>query len=172
MINPSGEPDGYIVVGRIGRPHGVRGEVRFKILTDFPERLVAGKQVFVGEDREPRTINGLRGGGEAVILALSGVADRTEAGLLRSNFVYVRLSEVPDLPEGEFYTHQLIGLEVRLESGESLGRITEILYTGANDVLVVIDEGGAEKLIPAIDDVLLSIDLDANQVQVRLLPGM
>jgi len=168
----SGETDGFLVVGRIGKPHGVLGEVRIKILTDFPERLVIGKKVYVGESREPRTIDGLRGGGDKLILALSGVADRVEAGLLRSNFVYVHLSEVPELPEGEFYSHELIGLELHTEAGEALGRVREILYTGANDVLIVVDEAGNELLLPAIDDVLLSIDLEANRALVRLLPGL
>jgi 16S rRNA processing protein RimM len=168
----SGETDGFLVVGRIGKPHGVQGEVRFKVLTDFPERLVIGKKVYVGEGREPRTIDGLRGGGEKIILALSGVADRVEAGLLRSNFVYVHLSEVPELPEGEFYSHELVGLEVHNEAGETLGRIREILYTGANDVFVVVDAAGNELLLPVIDDVLLSIDLEAKRVLVRLLEGL
>jgi 16S rRNA processing protein RimM len=167
-----GEPDDFLVVGRIGRPHGVQGEVRFKVLTDFPERLVPGKQVYVGDGREPRKISGLRGGGDYVILKIDGVEDRGQAGMLRSNFVYVRRSEVPSLGEGEFYTHELIGLKVETETGEVLGTISEILYTGANDVLLVLDETGGERLLPAIDDVLLSIELDAKRVLVRLLPGM
>ncbi|HUF39014.1 MAG TPA: ribosome maturation factor RimM [Anaerolineales bacterium] len=171
MAGPDG-PDDFIVVGRIGRPHGVKGEVRLKILTDFPERLVAGKQVYLGENKAPVTILGLRGAGDSLILSLAGVSDRIEAGLLRSTFVYVHLSEVPDLPEGEFYSHDLIGLEVITELGETLGRISEILYTGANDVLVVVGEGGIERLLPAIDDVILSIDLEASRVLVRLLPGL
>jgi 16S rRNA processing protein RimM len=167
-----GDTDGYLVVGRIGGPHGVRGEVRFKILTDFPERLVPGKRVYVGEGREVKSIAGLRGGDEHAILELAGVTDRFQAGHLRNQFVYVHISEVPDLPEGELYTHALIGLEVRTETGEPLGRIAEVLYTGANDVLVLVDENGNERLIPAIDDVLIGIDLEAGTAQVRLLPGL
>jgi 16S rRNA processing protein RimM len=171
MAHP-GDAGGYLVVGRIGRPHGVGGEVRFKILTDFPERLVPGKQVFIGEDREARTISGLRGSADSAILSLSGVTDREQASLLRNAFVYVPLSEVPDLPEGEFYTHELIGLEIRTETGEILGRVREVLYTGANDVLVVADDGGNERLLPAIDEVLISIDLENGTAEVRLIPGL
>lgn len=171
MARP-GETDGYLVVGRIGAPHGVRGEVRFRILTDFPERLVAGKRIYVGESREERSIAGLRGAGENGILELDGVGDRFQAGHLRNQFVYVHVRDVPDLPEGEMYTHELIGLEVRTETGEGLGRIREILHTGANDVLIVSDEAGNERLLPAIDDVLIEIDLEARSVLVRLLPGL
>lgn len=172
MTIGAGETGGYLVVGRIGGPHGVRGEVRFKILTDFPERLVPGKQVYLGEERERRTIAGLRGSGEKSILELSGVTDMVQAGLLRNQFVYVHISEVPDLPEGEIYSHDLIGLEIRTEAGERLGSVREILYTGANDVLLVVDEAGVERLLPAIDEVLLEIDLAERTAIVRLIPGL
>lgn len=172
MIAGAGETGGYLVVGRIGGPHGVRGEVRFKILTDFPERLVPGKQVYLGEEHERWTIAGLRGSGEKSILQLSGVTDIVQAGYLRNQFVYVHISEVPDLPEGEMYTHNLIGLEVRTEAGEPLGSIREILHTGANDVLLLVNDAGEERLLPAIDDVLLEIDLEGKTAVVRLLPGL
>jgi 16S rRNA processing protein RimM len=114
----------------------------------------------------------LRGSGEKAILQLSGVTDIVQAGYLRNQFVYVHISEVPDLPEGEMYTHNLIGLEVRTEAGEPLGSIREILHTGANDVLLLVNDAGEERLLPAIDDVLLEIDLEGKTAVVRLLPGL
>jgi 16S rRNA processing protein RimM len=79
---------------------------------------------------------------------------------------------LPELEQGEFYQHQLIGLHVVDERGEMLGRITGIIETGANDVFIVQDEDENEILIPAIDSVVINIDLGANQIRIRLMPGL
>ena len=165
-----GEPV-FLVVGRIGRPHGVRGEVSFKVLTDFPERLVAGKTVFVGPDYREMTLAGRRGSLDRMILAFEGVRDRDAAGNLRSQLVHVRTAEVPALPDGEIYVHELIGMAVH--TGDAyLGEVVEILATGANDVLVIRTPGGEERLIPAIDQVLVEIDLENDRIRAELLPGL
>ena len=77
-----------------------------------------------------------------------------------------------ELPEGEFYYHELLGLSVMDETGESLGKVTEIMQTGANDVYVVTNEAGHEILLPAIAEVILDVDLDSKIMKVHLLPGL
>jgi 16S rRNA processing protein RimM len=76
------------------------------------------------------------------------------------------------LPEGEFYYHELLGLSVLNETGESLGKVTEIIQTGANDVYVVTNAAGNEILLPAIAEVILDVDLDSKIIKVHLLPGL
>lgn len=167
----SGEPE-FLLVGRVGRPHGVRGEVQFQVLTDFPERIVPGKRLLLGDDKKPYEVLTVRGSEERLILGLAGLADRDAAGLLRNELVFVPASEVPALPEGEYYLHELIDLPVQTEDGTLLGILTEILYTGANDVFVVEKEGGGELLLPAIDDVVLEVDIEKGRIVVRLLEGL
>ena len=166
-----GEPD-FLLVGRLGRPHGVRGEIQFRLLTGFPERLVSGKAVYIGEDHAEFRIAGLRGAAGKQILALHGLNGREQAARLRNSLVYVRTEGVPPLPEGEYYFHELIGMRVVSDNGSELGRLAEIIETGANDVFVVREEDGRERLLPAIDDVLLEIDPVQGTILVHLLPGL
>ena len=91
---------------------------------------------------------------------------------LRNALVYVPTADRPALPAGEYYHHQLLGLRVTGEDGNDLGRLTEILSTAAHDIYVVRSESGAEILLPAIDEVILEIDLDNGLLRVHLLPGL
>jgi 16S rRNA processing protein RimM len=86
--------------------------------------------------------------------------------------VYVKASEVPSLPEGKLYQHELFGFEVVDENGNSLGKLVEIIETGANDVYVVRDADGRELLLPAIPAVILDLDPDRRLMRVHLLEGL
>lgn len=162
----------YLAVGRLGRPHGVRGELRMSVFTDFPERLRAGKKVYVGEEHIPQRIRSVREHQNELLVAFRGVEDRTEAGLLTNQWVYVLESELPALEEGEYYQHELLELEVFTEDGQRVGEVVEILETGANDVLVVLTEAQKEVLLPVIADVILEINLEEKRILARLLPGL
>ena len=166
-----GEPL-FLAVGRLGRPHGVRGDIVMNVLTDFPERLKPGVQVYVGPDRQLLRIVRVRSHGEKLLVAFEGIAQREAAGMLRNQLVLVRAADVPPLPEGEYYHHQLLGLQVVTDQGQPLGRVIEILETGANDVYVVRRETGKDLLLPAIEEVVLEIDLNARRMEVHLLPGL
>ncbi len=167
----SGEPV-FLVVGMLRRPHGMRGEILMDILTDFPERLQAGKVVFVGEDHQEETIDKLREHGKALLISFKSYNTPEAVAELRNQWVFVRAEDLPALPEGEYYHHELIGLRVVDEDGNPLGVVTHILDTGANDVYVIQPESGPEILIPAIDSVILNIDLRKAQIQVHILPGL
>jgi 16S rRNA processing protein RimM len=167
----SGEPV-FLAVGKLGRPHGVRGEIFLHILTDFPERLAAGVKVFLGPDYEPIEIRGQRWHRNALLLSLAGYRTPEAVAILTNQYLFVKADDRPLLPEGEYYHHQMIGLQVLDEQGLVLGTLSQILETGANDVYVVLPLQGAEILLPAIEDVILEIDLDKRQMVVRLLPGM
>jgi 16S rRNA processing protein RimM len=167
-----GEPE-FLAVGKLLRPHGVSGEMRFAIWTDFPERLQPEVIVYVGKAYQPVRIKRLRGHSTDPLIAFAEFNDREEVGQFRNQVVYVRTADLPPLADGEIYLHQLIGLQVVQDEDEALlGMITEVLETGANDVFLVRRENGTDLLVPDIDSVILKIDLEKGQVRVHLLPGL
>lgn len=167
----SGEPV-FLAVGKIRRPHGVRGDVVVELYTDFPERLQPKKILFVGEKHERLVIRSRRPHNEGLLLAFETYDTPEAVGRFRNQMLYVSAADSPALPEGEYYFHELLGLNVFDEDGRLLGELTEILETGANDVYVVTASSGTEILLPAIPDVILSVDLDAHTMTVHLLPGL
>ncbi len=161
-----GEPT-FLVVGKLRRPHGVKGEIMMDILTDFPQRLRKGKQVFVGPQHTPQTITSVRTKNQTLLVSFAGFEDCDQVGVLRNMDVYVQSAGLPELPEGEYYFHQLIGLKVVDEAGNALGELTEILETGANNVYVVRNAEDREILLPAIDgEVILKVDLERGEMHV------
>jgi len=167
----SGEPV-FLAVGKLGRPHGVRGEIFLHVLTDFPERLAPGVMVFLGPDYQPVEIESRRWHRDALLLLLAGYHTPEAVAALTNQYLFVSAEDRPPLPEGEYYHHQMIGLQVLDEQGQVLGTLSQILETGANDVYVVLPPQGPEILLPAIEDVILEIDPGQRQILVRLLPGM
>ncbi len=162
-----GEPV-FLAVGRLRRPHGINGEILMDVMTAFPERLRARKTVFLGEEHQPARITHVRKMGlTTMLISLEGFTDSDQAGTLRNKMVFVRAENLPELPEGEYYHHQLLGLRVVEESGKDLGFLTEIMETGANDVYVVVDPDGQETLLPAIEAVILGVDLERREMKVR-----
>ncbi len=161
-----GEPV-FLAVGRLRRSHGIAGEMLMDVLTDFPERLQKGKTVYVGETHEPIRIENVRGHDRELIVHLAGLENPEDAGRFRNAMVFVKSTELPELPEGEYYHHQLLGLNVVDEAGQELGRLMDILETGANDVYLVKTPDGKELLLPAVEDVILEVDLENHLVRVR-----
>ena len=167
-----GEPE-FLAVGKLRRPHGVRGEMLMSIWTDFPERLQPDKQVYVGKSYQPYQINNVREHRQDMIISFDGFTSRDDVGHLRNQVVYVRASDIPVLEDDGIYLHQLIGLKVISDEGETvLGIVTEIIETGANHVLLVRSEGKGDLLIPDIDPVVLNVDLEKGEILVHLLPGL
>jgi 16S rRNA processing protein RimM len=121
-----GEPV-FLVIGKLRRPHGVEGEILFEVITDFPERLRKGKEVFVGEAHRLEKIASRRTHDKGLLLSFEGYPDVDRVAELVNELVYVRTDSLPPLPEGEYYFHQLIGLSVVDPQGVRLGRIAEII---------------------------------------------
>ena len=161
----------HLVVGRILRPHGMRGEVEAEILTDYPDRFSLLKTVYLGEDHAPVALEGHRFHGRRILLKLAGCDHRDEADKYRGDLIYVPLDEAIPLGEDEYYLFEIVGLETWTTEGEYLGRLEEVIETGSNDVYVVRD-GEREVLIPALSDVILDVDLDAGRMEVRLMKGL
>ena len=152
-------------------PHGIRGELKCALLTDFPRRFASTARVHLGPRHEPFAVQRSRLQGHFVLLKLEGIETREAAERWRNALVAVPSQERVRLPRGHYFWEDVIGLEVRAEDGERLGRVREILQTGANDVYVVDTEGG-ELLVPAIKDVVKQIDPGRGEMVVRLLDGM
>ena len=168
----SSEPR-FIAIGRIVRPHGVRGEVAVEVLTDFPERFDTIEMVYLGDTLKAETwqVTGVRWHKARVLLTFRDCEDRSAAERLRGLLVQVPIEEAIPLPEDEYYPYELVGLDVVTIEGEDLGRVSEVLFTGANDVYVVIGPHG-QILLPAIADVIIHVDLDEGQIVVRLMEGL
>lgn len=168
---PAGEPV-FLVIGKIRRPHGVQGELLMEVYSDFPERYQPGVTVFVGDGAQAYHIASCRRHKDGLLIKFTAFDTPEAAGILRNQLVYVRADDRPQLEEGEYYHHQLIGLKVIDEQGNSRGSVAEIMETGGNDVLVVRGEQGSDLLIPYVDEFILQVDLQARTLRVRLIPGM
>ncbi|GAA3987870.1 ribosome maturation factor RimM [Thermobifida alba] len=163
-----------LVVGRIGRPHGVRGEVAVEVRTDAPEeRFVVGRTLATDPDGVgPLTITAVRRHGDRLLVRFAEVADRTAAEELRGVFLVVDSSEVPPLDDpDEFHDHELIGLRVETTAGEAVGEIVDILHH-AQDTLVITGEAGTEVLVPFVRALVPEVDTEAGRVVIDPPPGL
>ncbi|HNK63674.1 MAG TPA: ribosome maturation factor RimM [Anaerolineales bacterium] len=171
----SGSPKGesiYLAIGFLRRPHGVQGEIIMDLHTDFPDRIRSGRKVYIGEKHEAATLGGARIHGDGMLVRVKGFDTPESAGRFRNQWVYVKATEVPQLPDGQFYKYELIDVAVVTDDGRALGTIVEILETGANDVYVVKNEAGKEILLPAIPSVVLETDMASRLMKVQLLEGL
>jgi 16S rRNA processing protein RimM len=173
---PAGPPTAggpeFLVVGKVRRPHGVHGEVVAEIYTDFPERLTPKRSIYLGEKHVRLLIASQRPHNEGLLLGFEGVTTPEQAGRYRNQILSIATTEASELSKGEFYFHELLNMDVYDEAGFLLGKLTDILETGANDVYVVTDSTGHELLLPAISEVVLDVDLNAKTMKVHLLPGL
>jgi 16S rRNA processing protein RimM len=162
----------WVAVGRITRTHGVKGEVAVLPLSDVGSRFEPGSTIFLGErpDR-PLTVATSRPHRRRLLVAFQGVQDRTAAEELRGEYLFVQSSSAPPLPEGEYWSHDLIGCEVRTEDGRVLGIVSEVIHGPANDVWLTQGEEG-ELLIPALKDVVHVVDTAGRKILVREVPGL
>jgi 16S rRNA processing protein RimM len=160
-----------VVVGRIVKPHGIRGEVVVEVRSDNPDRYAEGSVLFL-EDGRGLTVAATRPHAGRLLVTFDGVADRTAAEALRGAVLVVPESMLPELPEGEWWAHRLEGCEVVTESGRSLGTLTEVIANPANDIWVVVDDAGRETLLPALKHLLLDVDVQAKRIVVRDVPGL
>lgn len=164
-------PPTHLAVAQVVAPWGLKGDLKARILTDFPHRFRRGLQVFLGEEKIPYVVERARVQRGWLIFKLRGCDIKEQAEKLRGAFVYIPAAEAVTLGEGQYFWYQIIGLQVRTTQGEDLGRVTDILTTGSNDVYVAQGPKG-EILIPALDDVVQQVDLEAGLLVVRLPEGL
>jgi 16S rRNA processing protein RimM len=163
-------PPGYLVVGVLGRPVGLKGEVEVEVVTDDPSRFVPGSRLVVGGPARPLTLSSVRRHGERTIVAFEEVPDRTGAEALRGAELVVPMSAARALGPDEFWDHDLVGCEVVVTDGRDVGTVVDVLHSAANDVLVVRG-GGDEHLLPLIRDVVRSVE-PGRRITIDPMPGL
>ena len=159
----------FITIGQILAPWGVKGKLKVKVITDFPQRFTPSSKIYI--NRQPMTVDSAEQHKGKVIIKLSQIDTIEAAQRLRGQPVEIHRSQLYPLPEGQYYHFQLIGLEVWTTQGELLGNITEILTAESNDNYVVSGAKG-EILIPAIEDVVKSVDLDSRRITIEPIEGL
>lgn len=161
----------FLAIGQLLAPHGVRGEIRVRVLTDFPQRFKRLKRVFLGDEYLPVEVESARIAYDRVFIKLKGIDTPESARRHTHKLIYVPVEEAVPLEEGQFYWYQIVGLEVWTTDGRRLGKVTDILATGSNDVYVVQGPFG-EVLVPAIEDVIIDIKPNEGRMTIELLEGM
>jgi 16S rRNA processing protein RimM len=167
-----------VQIGYIAGAHGVEGVLRLVPTTDYPERFFDMETLVAERDGKPPLFLKITGvkphsGKGQILISADGVDDRDAAEALKGWKITISPEERVELPEGEYWTDSLIGLDVvDDESGAHLGRIEEIMNTGSNDVYQVRTGDGKLRLIPAIRDVVREISLEHGTVRVKLLEGL
>jgi 16S rRNA processing protein RimM len=167
-------PDELLLIGRIVTTFGLRGQLKMVPITaqiDHLKRKV--KTLFIGPKRREFQLKALIVHKPSIlILTLDGITTETAAEDLRSMEVFIREKDAAPLAADEYFMHQLYGLVVVTDTGEELGKVREVIETGANDVLVVARTSGGEALIPMIRDVVVNLDIAGGRITIHPLEGL
>lgn len=166
-----------VIVGRVGRPHGIRGEVVIGVRTDEPDlRFAVGATLDVGADERAAdggtlTVASARWHSGQLLVAFAGVADRTAAAGLTGSWLSVDSSQLPDLKDpDEFRDHELIGLAVRTAAGHPVGVVADVLHYGQD--LLVVQRPDGECLVPFVKAIVPEVDVRAGVLVIDPPPGL
>jgi 16S rRNA processing protein RimM len=168
-------PGGLLAVGRIIRPHGLRGAVIVEVLSDVPGRFRPGSELLMttpAGSLEPVMVTGEGGSSGKALVQLEGIEDRDSAERLKGRVLYVPRDEAGELAEGEYWPSELEGMAVLDDDGERLGSIEDVIEGAAQDLLVIRDGFGNEILLPFVKEFVKGVDMGTRVVTVRLIEGM
>ena len=157
-----------LLVGRIGRAVGLKGEVEVAVLSDAPERFVPGSALFAGE--RTLTVRTMRTHRDRVVVVFEEITDRTGAESLKGAELSIAAEQARELDEGEYWDHDLIGCTVVTVDGDDVGEVSDVLHHGANEVLVV-RAGEKEHLVPLVGDIVRSI-VPGRRITIEPLEGL
>lgn len=167
-------PENLVLVGSVLRPHGLKGLLRIRSFAQSEKSFLKAGTVFLkttlGETREHAVLS-ISPHQSIFLLNLKGLGSLEEAEPYRGAAIFIKKGSLSRETDEEYFWHEIIGLQVYLNSGEYLGTIKGVFPTGSNDVFV-LQEGGAEILIPAIHDVVQEIDLERNRMIINAMEGM
>lgn len=169
--------DSMIPVGKVVKPHGLRGEVKMKRLTNQPKVFETLKRVLLYDEKAGTVVRAeidtIRHAGKGYIVRFKGFKNVEAAERIRGFYVYAPLNVLPSLKEGEYYFYQLLNCEVYDPEGEYIGKVTDIIETGANDVIVVTKElpdfTVEEELIPVIKDCIVEFRFKDKKIVAKRL---
>lgn len=157
------------------RAWGTEGAIAVSQFSEDEDRFSPGEIVYIHGGRRARVIESHRAG-SATVLKLDVLRNTRDAEALRGTIIEMEGEDLPDAPEGAYYHYEIVGTKVRTTEGEDLGEVQEIIVTGANDVYVVgkpgASDSGSQILIPAIEDVVLEVDINNGVVTVNLPEGL
>ena len=164
-------------VGKIVNTHGVKGEVKVVSTTDFPEeRYQKGNTLYLfqnkGQNPIELVIKSHRNHKSFDLLTFEGFENINEVEKFKEGILKVQEDQLQELDEGEYYLHEIVGCKVVTTGGEDLGTVKEILSPGANDVWVVKGERGKEYLIPYIEDIVISVDIEEQLITIEPMEGL
>ena len=164
----------YLELGQIVNVKGLKGEVKVNSFTDDNTKFERIPNVFLKQkgNLKEYSIEKVGYSKNQVILKFKGVDSVEEAEKIRNSYIVVDREIFGELPEGVYYIADLLGLDVYTEDGTLLGKVDDIFSTGSNDVYVVKDELGKQKLLPGIDEVIKQIDLESGKIIVNLIEGL
>ena len=164
----------YFEIGQIVNTNGLKGVIKVKPFTDNIKEYESFKSIYIQKKDQlvEFKIEQVRYVKNMVLLKLEGIDDINEAEKYRNYYIKVERNKMPKLPEDSYYIVDLLGCEVTTVEGELLGKVDDVFPTGSNDVYVVKDENGKQILIPAIKDVIKSIDISNKKIIVKLMEGL
>ena len=160
-----------VAVGRITRAHGVQGELAVLVISEVPDRFADGETVW-REDGRTLTVEPCRPHKDRLLVRFREVQSREQAEALQRALLVVPESLSPQLPEGSWWDHRIVGCTIETDTGRVLGTVHDVIHTAANDVWSAVDDEGTETLIPVLRDVILDVDMDAKRIVVREIPGL
>ncbi len=163
-----------VLVGRLLRPHGVRGELKVEIHSDIPDRFAPGSELLLIAGQQPRRtvrIVRFRPVGAGGLVVLEGCETREDAELLRGARLEIERSRVPAAPEGVYYHYEIVGCRCHDEAHGDLGEVTDMVEDGGG-YLLRLTHGRREILVPFVEAFLVSVDIEAGRIDLRLPPGL
>jgi 16S rRNA processing protein RimM len=157
-----------VVVGAVGRPHGLHGELWVRPYNAGGDALDGIEAVVLDRDgvRTTYAVQAARAAGDGVLIKLAGIDDREAAATLTLALVRVPRAELPPLEAGEFYVEDVVGCAVSHEDGRPLGSAVGTFWNGAHDVMTVLDAAGRERLIPLVRDFVVAVDVPGRNIRV------
>lgn len=173
-MNSTGHIHGHVLIGKIVGIHGVKGNTRLRSYAESLSVFKPGSSILIRDHHGRENhyeINWVKPHTGTQLLSLKGITNRDQAKAIVGGELFIPQSELPELDEDTYYWHDLIGLEVYTQAEEYFGRIESIIETGSNDVYVV-KKDDEEVLIPALESVVLKIDLQRKRMRIDLPEGL
>jgi len=162
----------FLECGKIVSTHGLRGELKVEPWSDSPDFLADFKTVYLGEEKKTYAIQKARAQKNMLVLKLAGIDTLDDALAFRGKILYINREDAP-LAEGEFFVQDLLGLSVvNADTGGEYGKLSDVFFTGANDVYELTAPDGEKKLFPAIKDVMIETDIEGGVMRIRPLKGL
>ena len=153
-----------VKLGKIVRPHGVRGEV--KIMSDFDDTMLSSKLNNVFIDDNSIKVKNVKFMNNCIVLKLEGIDSMNDAESFRGKEVFISHDDLNELSEDEYYVEDLIGCNVVFENGKEVGKLSDVNNYGATDILVIKD-GTEEIMCPLVEGLLIDVDFDMNKIIIN-----